>query len=772
MAATSSSSSSSAAATSASSSSAEDEEVAMMEEGSNSPKAAHHQEEEEELRALTATPASSSSASASSSTSKKQKPKKLKLGTSAANNYHAVTGTKPLLLDLQPEYEPESNYETKKFLCCKMKKKKKEAKKSVSLFEIYMLLPSMLPVLVLGLVASVLNGGMLPAFAIVFGELFNAFGDETDEIRDQSQLVAIIFVAIGVGSFICYYISLACMELVSEKITRKLRIMLFDSLMHKDVAFFDRHQTGELTAKLTGEIVIVQGGVGHKVGKIVTSWSQLVAGIAIAFVYGWKLTLVLLALSPVMILSGTLQAVFLKRSSKSGQKAFALSTNIAEESLAGFRTVTSFVMENSIVATYDKSLEKPTKLGIQRAHLMGLGVGFAFFNIFATYALGFWYGGNLVADDEMDPGDLLTVFFSIVIGSMGLGEAGQAMPDITKGRAAATTIFDIILEDTKINPNFGTGIRLPEGEKLKGKIELSHVKFAYPARPDTMVFQDLSLKIDAGEHLALVGPSGSGKSSVVSLVSRFYDVSGGVLMIDDRPITDYDLYWLRHQIGLVSQEPILFSCSIEENIRFGKPDATSEEVIEAAKAANAHNFISQLPEGYSTKTGERGCQLSGGQKQRIAIARAILKDPSILLLDEATSALDTESESLVQEALDKLMQGRTSISVAHRLATVRDADCIAVMQKGKIVEKGTHEELLAESLIYNKLVHRQLEGEERSRAQTMLQAVDETLLLADSATRQENKRQGKERINAEHSNSSSSSSEEEDEEEESEATAD
>jgi len=295
---------------------------------------------------------------------------------------------------------------------------------------------------------------------------------------------------------------------------------------------------------------------------------------------------------------------------------------------------------------------------------------------------------------------------------MGLGQAGQIAPDITKARAAATEIFDIIKQPNDINPNINTGVTL---DRMHGKLAFKHVQFSYPSRKKALVFKDLNLAIPAGEKVALVGPSGGGKSSVVALCMRFYDISSGSLEVDGVDIKEFDLEWLRSQIGLVAQEPILFSCSIAENILYGKQEASVEEIEQAAKMANAHSFITKLPQGYQTRIGEKGCRLSGGQKQRIAIARAILKDPKILLLDEATSALDTESESLVQEALNKLMEGRTSVIIAHRLATIKDAHTIAVMEAGSIVEMGTHDELLRNGGVYSHLVNRQLTRDQPER---------------------------------------------------------
>jgi len=330
--------------------------------------------------------------------------------------------------------------------------------------------------------------------------------------------------------------------------------------------------------------------------------------------------------------------------------------------------------------------------------------------MFAVYALGFWYGGKLIDDGEMLPGDVLTVFFSIMIGAMGIGQASQLNPDLAKAKGAAASIFSVIDRAPEINANEGTGRTL---ENFVGKVNLHKITFVYPTRKETRVLKSFNLTIQPGETVALVGPSGSGKSTVIQLLERFYDPVKGTVFVDDVDIRDYDLKWYRKNIGLVSQEPILFSGTITENILFGKPEASMEEVENAAKMANAYDFIMQQPMAFSTKVGEKGTQLSGGQKQRIAIARAILKDPKILLLDEATSALDAESESLVQDALDKLMKGRTTIIIAHRLTTVRNADKICVIMNGKIVEEGDHKSLIERKGVYESLVSKQLYDKEQ-----------------------------------------------------------
>jgi ATP-binding cassette subfamily B (MDR/TAP) protein 1 len=385
-------------------------------------------------------------------------------------------------------------------------------------------------------------------------------------------------------------------------------------------------------------------------------------------------------------------------------------------------------------------LSKAYKAGKKRAHIHGLGYGFSNLFVFSVMSLGFWYGGQLILSGENEPGDVIAVFFSILLGAMGVGNVVQTLPEISKARGAAVAVFEVI--DKK--PQIVSGAI---EEMTQGRITVKDVKFSYPTRPEARILDGFSFSTEAGQHVALVGASGGGKSTVIQLLERFYDANEGSVMIDDVDTRQFDLTFLRSQIGLVSQEPTLFSGTIRENIMYGKPDATDEEIVQAAIQANAHNFISALPEEYETPVGEKGTQLSGGQKQRkylrkqensfggeislavlvvnriissvkelllitnyptagIAIARAVLKNPKILLLDEATSALDNESERLVQEALDKLMQGRTTLVIAHRLSTIQNADKICVVQHGRVVEEGRHEELIALNGVYRNLVEK------------------------------------------------------------------
>ena len=333
------------------------------------------------------------------------------------------------------------------------------------------------------------------------------------------------------------------------------------------------------------------------------------------------------------------------------------------------------------------------------------GFGFNQIVIFGIFSLAFWFAGDEVSSGRADFTAVLKSFFAVFLASFSTAQSQLHFPDVAKGKAAAKRVFAIIDRQPLI-----ASVEGAKNVDLGGKIELRNVDFAYPERPDSLVFNDFSLSVEAGKTMALVGESGSGKSSVISLIERFYDPQSGGVYLDGENIKDMDIAYLRSQIGLVSQEPVLFNMSVADNIAYGCPDASMEKIQEAARAANAHSFIESLPEGYHTMLGEGCIQLSGGQKQRVAIARAIVKDPKILLLDEATSALDAESERVVQDALDRLMVGRTTVVVAHRLSTIRDADCIAVVYKGKLIEQGNHKELLAQKGSYARLVRHQMRG--------------------------------------------------------------
>lgn len=569
-----------------------------------------------------------------------------------------------------------------------------------------------------------MSGLTFPLFSLIFGDMFNVFFDESIDRMSEivkygkfaifllkpsdSNVLAIYFLVIGVASLTCEYIMLACWGIVGERIAKKLRTKFFSALLRQEPEYFDVNQSGVLVSQLSADISLVKGGVSEKIGTGLSIFSQIIAGIVIAFVKGWKMTLVMVAASPVLIGVGALQSVLMSSNTATGQKREAQNNNLAQETISGIKTVYSFNAQQSLSDKYLETLKIAHKSSVKRVHMMAAGSGFSMFFIFAVYALGFWYGGKLVVEGEMKAGDVLAVFFAVLVASMGTGQGSKISPDMAKAKGAAAGIFEVIGRVPSIDTNEGVGTTI---EDFKGRISFKKVSFAYPSRVNQKILDNFSMKVKAGQTIAIVGPSGSGKSTIIQLIERFYKPSEGKITFDGVNIEEIDLNWLRDHMALVSQEPILFSGTIKENILWGKPDASFKEVKRAAKKANAYNFITELTNGFDTQVGEKGTKLSGGQKQRIAIARAVLRDPKILLLDEATSALDAESEHLVQEALDKLMKGRTTIIVAHRLTTIRNADCIFVIKAGCLMEQGSHKELLEKKEgMYKSLFLRQLDS--------------------------------------------------------------
>eukprot|EP00004_Rigifila_ramosa_P019793 TRINITY_DN5076_c0_g1_i5.p1 TRINITY_DN5076_c0_g1~~TRINITY_DN5076_c0_g1_i5.p1 ORF type:complete len:488 (+),score=122.84 TRINITY_DN5076_c0_g1_i5:1030-2493(+) len=479
----------------------------------------------------------------------------------------------------------------------------------------------------------------------------------------------------------------------------------FRRLFDNKSGFFDdqAHSTGALTTNLATDATLVRGMV-TKNHQVIQGVVTFVATLAIAFTYGWRLTLVMLATIPCILAAGYLQTSFFAGFTAESMKSYADAGKIVNESVSGMRTVASCTAEQQALVAYEKALEGPSALGVKRSHIAGLGFGFSNGIMFFSWAVAFWYGGVLIDRGLNDFGEIMRVMFTVMFGMWTLGQVSSMMPDTGKAQAASRAIFHLLDRKSQIDALSTTGERL---EKVKGDIEFRSVAFSYPSRPDSQIYTALDLSVPAGTSVALVGPSGCGKSTTVSLLQRFYDPSGGAVLLDGHDLKSLNVGWLRQQMGLVSQEPTLFDGSVRANILYSREDATEAEMIEVAKAANAHDFISKLPQGYDTDVGERGVSLSGGQKQRIAIARALIRNPSILLLDEATSALDTESEHLVQEALDKVMKGRTTIIIAHRLSTVKNADKIVVLDRGNVVEQGTHDELMALGGAYFTLIQKQ-----------------------------------------------------------------
>ncbi|CBY32035.1 unnamed protein product [Oikopleura dioica] len=448
----------------------------------------------------------------------------------------------------------------------------------------------------------------------------------------------------------------------------------------------------------------IQSGIADKAGMCIQNAFGFIGGLVVAMVFGWKLGLVCLATLPILALAGYIFMVASSDSSKEELDNYAEAGGIAEEVLGSIKTVTAFNGQKFENSRYGKPLFKSQNLGVKKAAYSGFANGFFNLAMFSVYCIAFWYGSELVISDEYDIGTKLIVFFGVVIGGFGLSMVGTNLEHMATAQSAAFSVFEIIDRVPEID------IYSEKGEKpaIKGRVEFCNVDFTYPARTETGVLSSVSFTAEAGETTAFCGPSGCGKSTCFQLIQRFYDAAQGRILIDGMDIKDINLAWFRQNVGVVSQEPILFEGTVEENITLGRLDVTKEEIIAACKQANAYDFIQKLPSAWDTQVGEGGATLSGGQKQRVAIARALVRNPKILLLDEATSALDTESEKIVQQALEKASVGRTTLVIAHRLSTIKNADKIIGFKNGKKIEEGNHETLMQiEDGIYNALCNMQ-----------------------------------------------------------------
>jgi len=500
--------------------------------------------------------------------------------------------------------------------------------------------------------------------------------------------------------------------------------------MRQNIGFFDKLGSGEITTRITADTNLVQDGISEKVGLTLNALATFVTAFVIGFIKSWKLTLILSStvFAIVVIMGGG--SNFIIKYSKQSLESYALGGTIAEEVISSIRNATAFGTQDKLARQYDEHLKNAEKYGYKVKFALALMVGGMFMTIYLNYGLAFWMGSRFLVDGSISLSSILTILMSIMIGAFSLGNVAPNAQAFTTAVSAATKIFNTIDRVSPLDPTSSAGEIL---DHVDGTLELRNIKHIYPSRPEVTVMNDVSLIIPAGKKTALVGASGSGKSTIVGLVERFYDPVGGQVLLDGHDVSTLNLRWLRQQISLVSQEPTLFGTTIFNNIRHGligtKYEHESEEkqkdlIIGAAKMANAHDFISALPEGYETNVGERGFLLSGGQKQRIAIARAMVSDPKILLLDEATSALDTKSEGVVQAALEVAAEGRTTISIAHRLSTIKNADNIVVMTEGRIVEQGTHDELLLKEGAYYNLVQAQKIAETQELTPEQQAAVD------------------------------------------------
>lgn len=560
--------------------------------------------------------------------------------------------------------------------------------------------------MVAGSLGAVVHGSSMPVFFLLFGEMVNGFGKNQMDLRQMTHEVskyALYFVYLGLVVCFSSYAEIACWMYTGERQTGTLRKKYLEAVLKQDVGFFDTDaRTGDIVFSVSTDTLLVQDAISEKVGNFIHYLSTFLAGLVVGFVSAWRLALLSVAVIPGIAFAGGLYAYTLTGLTSKSRESYASAGIIAEQSIAQVRTVYSYVGESKALGAYSDLIQNTLKLGYKAGMAKGLGLGCTYGIACMSWALVFWYAGVFIRNGQSDGGKAFTAIFSAIVGGMSLGQSFSNLGAFSKGKAAGYKLMEIIKQKpTIVDDNTSDANCLTD---IRGNIEFKNVTFSYPSRPDVIIFRDFSIFFPAGKTVAVVGGSGSGKSTVVSLIERFYDPNQGEILLDNVDIKTLQLRWLRNQIGLVNQEPALFATTILDNILYGKPDATMAEVEAAASAANAHSFVTLLPNGYKTQVGERGVQLSGGQKQRIAIARAMLKDPKILLLDEATSALDAGSESIVQEALDRLMVGRTTVVVAHRLSTIRNVDSIAVIQQGQVVETGTHEELIAKAGAYASLI--------------------------------------------------------------------
>ncbi|RXN22978.1 bile salt export pump [Labeo rohita] len=529
--------------------------------------------------------------------------------------------------------------------------------------------------MVVGTVCSLVHGAASPLMLLVYGQMTNTFVEyeiEIQELADPNKTCvnntitwldgtvverpdnsttycgvdieaemtkfAFYYVGIGVGVLILSYFQIALWVSAAARQIQRIRKMYFRKIMRMEIGWFDCNSVGELNTRISDDVNKINNAIADQVSIFIERISTFIFGFMVGFIGGWKLTLVVIA--AVARLTGR------------ELKAYAKAGAVADEVLSSIRTVAAFGGENKEAERYDRNLVEAQAWGIKKGVIIGVFQGYLWCIIFLCYALAFWYGSKLVIETkELTPGGLIQVFFGVLMGAMNLGQASPCLEAFASGRAAAKSIFDTIDREPEIDCFSEEGHTL---DKIKGDIEFHSVQFNYPSRPEVKILDNLNVLVKAGETTAFVGPSGSGKSTAIQLIQRFYDPKEGMVTLDGHDIRSLNIQWLRSLIGIVEQEPVLFATTIAENIRYGRPGVTMVEIIEAAKQANAYNFIMDLPQKFDTLVGEGGGQMSGGQKQRIAIARALVRNPRILLLDMATSALDNESEAVVQEALDKI----------------------------------------------------------------------------------------------------------------------
>ncbi len=556
---------------------------------------------------------------------------------------------------------------------------------------------------ILGLVALALSSGTLLAFPYFAGKLLDVAQGKKDFFFTSINQIALALIGILLIQSVFSFIRVYTFTFVSERTLADLRQHVYTKIVWLPLSFFDSRRVGELISRITSDVSTLQDTFTFTLAELLRQLLVLAVGIPVIFILYPKLTIFMLLTFPVLVLAALFFGKFIRKLSKKTQDQLAGSNVIVEETLQSIAVVKSFTNEMFEVLRYKKSLNEVVKTAVYASRYRGLFISFTIVALFGGIVAVSWYGVFLVQSKEAEVGELFSfVLYTAFIGGSIAG-LGDIYSQLQRSVGASERILEILDQPDEQSETKHT-------TKLKGNIEFDGVSFSYPTRQDVVVLKNISFRIKPGEKVALVGPSGSGKSTIINLLMRFYPVTAGRICVDEIESQQYNLYDYRHNIGIVPQEVILFGGTILENIAYGKPGASPEEIKEAAIKANAWEFIDSFPEKLETIVGDRGVKLSGGQRQRVAIARAILKDPAILILDEATSSLDAHSEKLVQEALEKLMENRTTVVIAHRLSTIRKVDRIMVIKEGEIAESGSHSELTAlDNGIYSNLLKLQLE---------------------------------------------------------------
>jgi ABC transporter fused permease/ATP-binding protein len=550
---------------------------------------------------------------------------------------------------------------------------------------------------VVGLIFLLLTGATALAFPKLMGLLIDCVKNHD---REMANTIALGLVGILVTQSFFSFFRLSLFVNFTEHTLANVRLALYSNLVRLPMSFFSQKRVGELNSRISSDITQIQDTLTSTIAEFLRQFILIIGGIALLAHESFKLTLMMLSVVPVVTVAAVIFGRFIRRYSKNVQDKVAESQVIVEETLQGITNVKAFANEWYEIARYKGKIHEIVSIAIKGGQYRGYFASFIIFCLFGSIVAVVWYGVTLSIDGEMSVGQLISfVLYSTFVGAS-FGGVAELYAQIQKAIGATERVFEL-LDETPENSKL---VQSQIAQKLSGEVSFRNVAFRYPSRQEIAVLKDVSFHAGYGQKIALVGPSGAGKSTIASLLLRFYDVESGHVMVDGKDVRDYDLEELRGNMSIVPQDVILFGGTIRENIAYGKPNATEDEIYAAAKQANALQFIESFPEKFETVVGERGIKLSGGQRQRIAIARALLKNPSILILDEATSSLDSESEKLVQQALETLMRGRTSIIIAHRLSTIRNADKILVLDHGKIVEQGTHDQLLTiENGLYRNL---------------------------------------------------------------------